>query len=297
MEVIRSSSIMSIPNTYPSESILEKIEEIATISRTLSRKQRELTRANGLYVGKGNLPGGAVQYLAGGKFIVRLAFVRNTDSSIQIKKYRRGNWEFKVDDTLQLCRSLKENSVDPEQWASGQVPANESRIAGDTNLLKRETDNLEQRTTAKAVRYGAEEAINPYLLGKVSDAYQQHFEENNKHWHSRGLTRLHELRNLFLNKLKSEWPKEHQQLIANADEANEIEELLHTTIIKAYITGYMHGRGWITPEELNNTGLHLSEIIAGAISNSIEEAQSKRMSFNASFAEISIIGSNVPELL
>jgi len=156
---------------------------------------------------------------------------------------------------------------------------------------------LEQRTTAKAVRYGAEEAINPYLLGKVSDAYQQHFEENNKHWHSRGLTRLHELRNLFLNKLKSEWPKEHQQLIANADEANEIEELLHTTIIKAYITGYMHGRGWITPEELNNTGLHLSEIIAGAISNSIEEAQSKRMSFNASFAEISIIGSNVPELL
>lgn len=295
MEVIDRIPVMRSQNNHPPESLIGKIEEIANICRTLSRKQRELTRADGLYVGKGILPGGAIQYLAGGKFTVRLVFVRNTNGSIQIKKYKRGDWEFKVEEALQLCRSLKEKPIEIGQRAYEQALANGAKIAEALILSKIEPDSRGQRIIEKSVSYEAAEAIDPYLLSKVSGVYQEHFKENNEHWHSQGPARLDDLRTMFLNKLNREWPVEYQELITHMEEVKEIKKLLHTTIIKAYITGYMHGKGWITSKELNNVNLHLGETLAGVISNNIEEAQFKRISFTASFAEVSAMGADLRE--
>ena len=111
---------------YPSEHLLNSIEEIATIKQTLSLRDRSLTSGNGLYVQSGKLPGGAIQYMAGGRFIAKLIFVRNLDGSKDIRKYQPGDWETKVDIILQLCRELKRMYEDVSNWTPEKTAAYEA---------------------------------------------------------------------------------------------------------------------------------------------------------------------------
>ena len=64
---------------YPSEHLLNSIEEIATIKNSLSLGDRALTSAKGLYVHRKGLPSGEVEYAAGGRFSTKITFVKELD--------------------------------------------------------------------------------------------------------------------------------------------------------------------------------------------------------------------------
>lgn len=65
-----------MPYSPSLEELLNKIEEIGTIKRKLSFKDRAQTNGYGLYVQSGHLPGGAIQYMAGGRLFKKLVFVK-----------------------------------------------------------------------------------------------------------------------------------------------------------------------------------------------------------------------------
>lgn len=258
---------MSGKDVYPSEQLLDKIEEIATIKQTLSLRDRSLTSGNGLYVQSGGLPSGAIQYMAGGKFIARLIFIRNLDGSKDIKKYQPGNWETKVDIILQLCRELKRMYESVSNW-----------------------------TPEKTAAYEVKETVNAELVNRVFVAQQQHREEVNRQWQLRGVPRWMELGKIFLEELKREWPIEYYEsdiveFLRGKRKAEEVRELIHRNAAWAYVYGYMSSMDWISQEELTNVCLYLGDSVAGAIRDSLKgDAQSKGIAFASAYSIISAEG-------
>jgi len=254
---------------YPSEHLLDTIEEIATIKNSLSLGDRSLTSAKGLYVQMKSLPTGELQYIAGGRLVTKLVFVRELDGSKMVRKYQPGDWEFRVEETLELCRTLKRAAEDIKSWAPEKT-----RV------------------------YDSEQTIDTDLVNRVAEANREHYDENNRQWRLGGLPHWTELRDKFLDELKKEWPIEYLELQANRKGTSYIVELLQENITKAYVTGYMYGRGWISPEELTQATLHLGEVLAGKIRRGFKGAKSRGIAFADVLAHIAVTGTvdgSVPE--
>jgi hypothetical protein len=246
---------------YPSEHLLNSIEEIATIKESLSLGDRSLTSAKGLHVHSRNLPGDGVEYTAGGRLSTKLAFVKELSGSRSVKKYQPGGWEFKVEETLELSRTLKRASEDLKNW-----PPEKTRI------------------------YESGETIDVELINRVAEINMEHHEENCRQWRLGGLPRWLELRGRFLEELKTEWPIEYAELQLNRKGEKGISKLLQENIAKAYVTGYMYGRGWISPEELTQATLHLGGVVASKARRGFKGAKSRGIAFADVLAHIAVLG-------
>jgi len=128
------------------------------------------------------------------------------------------------------------------------------------------------------------------MLNTVAEANREHYEENHKQWRLGGLPRWLELQDMFLDELKKEWPIEYVELQTNPRGEKYIAEVVRENITKAYVTGYMYGRGWITPEELTNATLYLGEVVAEKVRHGIKDAKSKGIAFADVLAHIAVIG-------
>ena len=254
---------------YPSEHLLNSIEEIAAIKNGLALGDRPLTSAKGLYVHRKGLPSGEVEYAAGGRFSTKINFVKELGGGRDVKKYQPGDWEFKVEETLELCRTLKRASEDLKNW-----PPEKTKI------------------------YQSGERIDYDLVERVSAVNIEHYEENHRQWRLRGLPRWLELRDKFIGELKQEWPIEYAELQLNRKGEKGITELLREHITKAYVTGYMYGRGWISPEEMTQANLYLGEVVAEKVRRGFKGAKSKGIAFADVLAHIAVLGTvsgSVPE--
>ena len=245
----------------PSEHLINSIEEIAAIQDSLSLGERSLTSARGLHVKTKGLATGELQYMAGGRLITKLVFIKEPDGTKSVKKYQPGDWEFKVEETLELCRTLKRAAEDLKGWPPEKIQV-----------------------------YDSEKPINADMLNSVAEANREHYEENHKQWRLGGLPRWLELRDMFLDELKKEWPIEYVELQTNPRGEKYIAEVVRENITKAYVTGYMYGRGWITPEELTNATLYLGEVVAEKVRHGIKDAKSKGIAFADVLAHIAVIG-------
>jgi hypothetical protein len=246
---------------YPSEHLLNSIEEVATIKNSLSLGDRSLTSAKGLYVHRKGLPSGEVEYAAGGRFSTKIAFVKELDGGRNVKKYQPGDWEFRVEETLELCRTLKRATEDLKNW-----PPEKTKI------------------------YESEETIDSELVERVSEVNIEHYEENHRQWRLRGLPRWLELRDKFLDELKEEWPIEYAELQLSQKGEKGITELLREHIAKAYVTGYMYGRGWISPEEMTQANLYLGDVAAEKVRRGFKGAKSRGIAFADVLAHIAVLG-------
>jgi hypothetical protein len=254
---------------YPSEHLLNSIEEIATIKESLSLGDRSLTSAKGLHVHRRDLPGEGVEYTAGGRLSTRLAFVKELSGSRNVKKYQPGGWEFKVEETLELSRTLKRASEDLKNW-----PPEKTKI------------------------YESGETIDAELVNQVAEINMEHHEDNSRQWRLGGLPRWLELRKRFLEELKTEWPIEYAELQLNRQGEKGISKLLQEHIAKAYVTGYMYGRGWISPEELTQATMHLGDVVANRVRHGFKGAKSRGIAFADVLAHIAVLGTvdgSVPE--
>jgi hypothetical protein len=246
---------------YPSEHLLNIIEDIATIKNSLSLGDRSLTSAKGLYVHRKGLPSGEVEYAAGGRFSTKIAFVKELGGGRDVKKYQPGDWEFRVEETLELCRTLKRAIEDLKNW-----PPEKTKI------------------------YESGETIDSDLVERVSEVNIEHYEENHRQWRLRGLPRWLELRDKFISELKEEWPIEYAELQLSQKGEKGITELLREHIAKAYVTGYMYGRGWISPEEMTQANLYLGDVVSGKVRRGFKGAKSKGIAFADVLAHIAVLG-------
>ena len=246
---------------YPSEHLLNSIEEIATIKESLSLGDRSLTSAKGLHVHRKPLAADDVQYTAGGRFGAKLIFIREAGGGRSVKKYQPGGWEFKVAETMELCRTLKRANEELENWSE-----------------------------EKARIYNSDEPIVPELIDRVAEVSSAHHEENHRQWRQAGLPRWTEIRDKFLDELNREWPVEYAELQINRKGEKGITKLLQENLTRSYITGYMYGKGWISPEEMTQANLHLGEIVAKKVRHGFKGAKSKGIAFADALAHISVIG-------
>ena len=248
--------------TDPSEQLLDKVEEIATIKRELSAEDCSLASAGGLYVQSGSVSGGVTQYMAGGKFVSALVFMKTTEGSRKVKKYKPGHWEDKVDEVLLLCRELKQVYDAQENW------------------------DFEKRAA-----YDVSETANFPLFQKFCTLHDQHCSEPLKQLNSE--ERLHELNSLFLEELKKEWPREHFELRMINSPENEPKELwlaVVKAITVAYVAGDMYGRSLISQEVLVNATLSLGDVLEGVVKRNFKRARSKGVAFATSLMRISTMG-------
>ncbi len=252
-----------MPYTQSLEDLLDKIEEIGTIKRKLSFRDRADTSGYGLYVQSGRLPGGAIQYMAGGRFLKKMVFVREADGTRTIKKYQPGDWELKVKYTLSLCRALERASKGQTEW-----------------------------TEEKFEAYWAEETFDPAIVAKVDSAWQEHHSQLNKVWHQTSPEKRDELVKVYRDELEQEWPTEFIETQLEKT-AHAIRERVIKGIKTAYIVGYMIGKGWVSPEEAAGWNLWLGDLIVGNIRSTFKGTESRGTAFASAFASVGTKGTQV----
>ncbi len=157
--------------------------------------------------------------------------------------------------------------------------------------LKRANEELKNWPPEKLELYEAGERIDSELVERVATVNMEHYDENHKQWRLSGLPRWLELRDRFLEELKTEWPIEYSELQLNRKGEKGVTDIIRENITKAYITGYMYGRRWISPEELTQATLHLGDLVAAKVRHSFKGAKSKSIAFADVLAHIAVIGS------
>ncbi len=242
------------------EKLLDKIEEIGTIKRNLSFRDRTQTSGYGLYVQSGRLPRGAMQYMAGGKFVTKLVFIREVDDTRIAKKYRPGSWEVKVEVTLYICRALERLRKEQTKW-----------------------------TPEKIMAYEAKEKFYYPFITTVNNSLQEHSAQLKKVWE---LTDTDQKKNhitLFFKELEQEWPMEFfETKIEEVYKA--IGEQFAKSLMSAYLVGYMVGKGWISQEEGVDNNLYLGDRLAILIRSVFKGAQSKGLAFANAFTRVAAEG-------
>lgn len=247
------------------EELLDKIEEIGTIKGKLSFRDRALTSSYGLYVQSGRLPGGVTQYMAGGRLLKKLVFVREADGTRTVKKYQPGDWELKVDETLALCRTLERASKGQTEWTEEKLEA-----------------------------YWADETWDPALVARVDrvdSAWQEHNSQLNEVWQMTGPEQRKDITKSFFNELEQEWPTEFIEM--------QLEKVMQATseqfikgVKTAYLVGYMAGKGWISMEEMTDVNLWLGDELTAHIRSILKGAKSRGTAFASAFASVAAEGTN-----
>jgi hypothetical protein len=246
--------------TDSKEELFDKIEEIGTIKRNLSFKDRALTSGYGLYVQSGRLSRGAMQYMAGGKLAKKLVFVRETTGSRTVKKYQPGDWESKVEDTLSLCRALERASKGQTGWTQEKLEA-----------------------------YWAEEASDSAILDRVDRSWQEHSNQLKNVWDTASEEQRRMLISILFKELEEEWPTEFLE-VTSGRVSDATGERMMKGIQKAYLIGFMVGKGWIAKEEATETYLYLGDETALNIRRVLKGAKSRGTAFASAFACVATRG-------
>jgi len=244
----------------PPEDLLDKIEEIGSIKRELPLQYRSLSSITNLYVQSGHVFGGGVQYMAGGgKILTNLVFERRGDGTRDVRKYKPGDWELKVDDTLVLCRLLQRASRVPDGWLADKIAA-----------------------------YELEHPVDLDLFNSARQAYLQHREELLVIWEGGSpVERLELLLQVFWHELEEEWPVEY--LEASLQKQGQVDPVTGTVvnIIKlAWGLGYMLGKRWIRDQELAEAHLQLGRDLADIVRSRLKKGESRATGFAGALSAV-----------
>ena len=118
---------------------------------------------------------------------------------------------------------------------------------------------------------------------------EQHKTEIDDFWDSTSPEKCASLMVSFLDELRRNWLREFSQL--NPDKLPDaISGELRNSIKKAYIVGYMSGKGWISQEQLADFNLLLGDTLANYVKTTLSVALSRGIAFASAFAAVSAQG-------
>ncbi len=130
--------------------------------------------------------------------------------------------------------------------------------------------------------------IDSEMANKVSQVNRDHYDEINNHWHSVDRQRRNEIIKMFSDELAKEWPIEYSELFTTAN--MEIAGSCALNVQKAYLVGYMVGKGWISTDELTNANSSFAQFLFEDVKNIIGAAKSRSTALAVSLMKISAIG-------
>lgn len=259
---------MSSKKASPSEQVLDAVEEIANMKQTLSDTDRSLTSADGLFVQSGSLPGGGIQYMAGGKFLAQLVFERGVDGTRIVRKYKPGDWEVKVEETLLLCRMLYRGDQALREWAPQGFFEHRHEVeaiwADFLRPRRKDLANLFLTELENEWPLEYSEAVweLPPQLDRKDDRVMRVAQEVERVWDG--------LPPLFLE--------------------NPLMSLGTLQVQMAYVLGYMVSRGWVSQADVAKANLYLGDQFAATIRRLFNGAKSKGIAFTSALSCVSARG-------
>lgn len=260
---------MSSKKASPSEELLDAIERIADMKQALSLRDRSLTSADGLFVQSGRLPGGSIQYMAGGEFLAKFVFEKRVDGTRIVRKYKPGDWELKVQETLSLCRMLYRASQPVDHWRPrafsvhrDEAKAIWSEIGAPKwrDLVRLFAAELEKKWPLEYVESGVE---LPRQVDLKDDRVLR----------------------LVAQELERVWDA-RSPLFAE----NPLMSLGTLQIAMAYLSGYMLGKGWVSQAEVAEVNVYLGDQLAATIRRLFEGTKSRGIAFASAFSYVSARG-------
>jgi len=198
---------------------------------------RAASSFQGLYVQSVHVFEGGVQYMAGGgKWRASLIFEKKWDGAYEVRRYKPGDWELKVDDTLSFCRLLHRALWESQGWPPEKIAA-----------------------------YQAKETADLGRVAAVDTVLRQHRDELDLFWQQRSRDVDEVLMGDFFDELEEAWPVEYlglQVLLAWKGRENLAAKDTAVTVQQAYHLGYMLGKGWISDDEVADACLYLGNGVA-----------------------------------
>jgi len=248
--------------TQPSDELLDKIEEIATLKRGLGYLERLDSERFGLQVSSRGLPDGIVQISAAppSSILVKLIFFVDSRGRRKVEKYRPGEWETRVDATLDITRALSRAATwtVPDEKADGYY-ADEAA----------DWDDPKWREAQKALREALAEHKREIqtALGETDQALNMTIER------------------VFFNFLADEWPVERLELLSHRrGDVVAVENLRDS-----YAAGYAVGKGWLSSEHLDNLLIDFANEIVRLIREMTDKA-SRRYAFVEALRKVAALG-------
>jgi len=130
--------------------------------------------------------------------------------------------------------------------------------------------------------------IDVEMMKKVDQVNKHHYVEINNHWHSVEPRRKDEIFKVFSDNLAAEWPTEYSELFSTAN--IDILRSCAGNVQKAYLAGYMLGKGWISIDELTNANRWFAQSLLGDIVYILGTAKSRSTALAASMMKVSAYG-------
>ena len=134
--------------------------------------------------------------------------------------------------------------------------------------------------------------VSPSLVKRAKEVGiigEQHKMEIEDFWDSTSPEKCASLMVSFLDELRRNWLREFSQL--NPDKLTDtISEELRNTIKKAYIVGYMSGKGWISQEQVADFNLLLGDTLAYNVKTTLGVALSSGIALASAFTTVAAQG-------
>lgn len=249
-------------STLPSTDILDRIQEIADVKRALALQDQAETSRYRLYVRSQHLAGGAVQYMAGGMIRPNLVFINEADGTRTVKKYQRGDWESKIDDTLSIARALHRKALGQTLWSKEKIAI-----------------------------YEAAETLDYDLLTAIDETYRNHIEELLMVWEQIGRAGRVAAGRTFTVELEREWPTEYLEILS----CHEV--FLSQQVQSAFLVGYMLGMGWVTDDQVTSFNLWLGREVVSHLRSTLKRVESKAIALATAFAVVAEHGREAADVM
>ena len=164
--------------------------------------------------------------------------------------------------------SKEELSLEASQIASRFGPKLSLGKQADHNWARQDTWSQEKR-----VLYETPFVIDIEMLNNVTRVVKDHYSDINNFWGSIDNHRKGELISIFTDNLLKEWPVEYSELVATRKK--EIKKSYAEWGQKAFLTGYVFRKEWISGDELTNAVRGFAEFILEDVKKILVTTNSK----------------------
>jgi intein/homing endonuclease len=130
--------------------------------------------------------------------------------------------------------------------------------------------------------------IDLKILEKVTQGVKEHYTEIDNHWQSMSSHRRVEILKVFSDNIAKDWPIEYSELFANGN--MEIIKSCADWVQKAYLAGYMLGKGWISIDELTHANWCYASFLLDDITKTLGIAKSRSTALAVALMEVSSQG-------
>lgn len=144
----------------------------------------------------------------------------------------------------------------------------------------------------KWLAYHVKDSTDPLAirhLNEVGDVWKQYSAELEAFWQLTSPDECANLMTTFLEELKREWTREFLQLHPERL-PDAVSEGLRDSIKRAYMVGYMMGKGWISEEHLSDFNIYLGDRLARDVRAVLKGTKSKGIAFASGFSCVSAVG-------